>query len=310
MEFGIWFIKESNNMKFKYLVLLFFTITSLALASESSIYGEDLIKNILGYDKKESLHLGYYFTLLQSKYFQPLFLGVLIGVPTAFFIHYKIIGPMIFSHDRKKIYVFSVFNRVVHTIAAIAFILLIPTGVVMMFGDFFGGGTFVRANKEIHAIATLLFIISVIPMFFMWVKDMLPTSDDIKWMMIVGGYLNKRKDPVPAGKFNAGQKSWFLVATLGGIIMILTGAIMYFQDFKLDFIVQMGLSQIDLLRGSAIVHNILGLAVLALFLVHIYMSVFAIKGAIHSIITGYKEEEELEILHSSYYKKLKKEQKV
>lgn len=310
MEFGIWFIKESNNMKFKYLVLLFFTITSLAFASESSIYGEDLIKNILGYDKKESLHLGYYFTLLQSKYFQPLFLGVLIGVPTAFFIHYKIIGPMIFSHDRKKIYVFSVFNRVVHTIAAIAFILLIPTGVVMMFGDFFGGGTFVRANKEIHAIATLLFIISVIPMFFMWVKDMLPTSDDIKWMMIVGGYLNKRKDPVPAGKFNAGQKSWFLVATLGGIIMILTGAIMYFQDFKLDFIVQMGLSQIDLLRGSAIVHNILGLAVLALFLVHIYMSVFAIKGAIHSIITGYKEEEELEILHSSYYKKLKKEQKV
>ncbi|AXH14703.1 formate dehydrogenase subunit gamma [Malaciobacter mytili] len=297
-------------MKFKYLVLLFFTITSLAFASESSIYGEDLIKNILGYDKKESLHLGYYFTLLQSKYFQPLFLGVLIGVPTAFFIHYKIIGPMIFSHDRKKIYVFSVFNRVVHTIAAIAFILLIPTGVVMMFGDFFGGGTFVRANKEIHAIATLLFIISVIPMFFMWVKDMLPTSDDIKWMMIVGGYLNKRKDPVPAGKFNAGQKSWFLVATLGGIIMILTGAIMYFQDFKLDFIVQMGLSQIDLLRGSAIVHNILGLAVLALFLVHIYMSVFAIKGAIHSIITGYKEEEELEILHSSYYKKLKKEQKV
>ena len=31
------------------------------------------------------------------------------------------------------------------------------------------------------------------------------------------------------------------------------------------------------------------------------MAVFAIKGAINSIITGYKEEEEVEYLHSSWY---------
>jgi len=40
------------------------------------------------------------------------------------------------------------------------------------------------------------------------------------------------------------------------------------------------------------------------------MAVFAIKGAIHSIITGYKEEEEVEYLHSSWYKKLKKQGKI
>ncbi|WP_114815615.1 formate dehydrogenase subunit gamma [Malaciobacter halophilus] len=297
-------------MKLKYILLTLLALTSLAFASESAIYGKELIPNILGYDKEGSLHLGQWFTLLQSKYFKPIFLGVLLGVPTAFFIHYLIIGPMIFSHDRKKIYVFSVFHRVIHTIAAISFILLIPTGVVMVFGDFFGGGEFVRVNKEIHAISTLLFVISVVPMLFMWLKDMLPTSDDIKWLMILGGYLNKRKDPIPAGRFNAGQKMWFYVCTFGGIIMILTGAIMFFQDFKFDFIASLGLSQIDLLRLSAIIHNILGFAVLALFMTHIYMSVFAIKGAIHSIISGYKEEEEVEILHSSFYKKLKEDKKV
>ncbi|MGB6328822.1 MAG: formate dehydrogenase subunit gamma, partial [Halarcobacter sp.] len=58
------------------------------------------------------------------------------------------------------------------------------------------------------------------------------------------------------------------------------------------------------------VHNGLGLAVTALFFTHVYMSVFAIKGAIHSIITGYKEEEEVEILHSSYYKRLKNAKKL
>ncbi|WP_404318284.1 formate dehydrogenase subunit gamma [Malaciobacter canalis] len=297
-------------MRFKYIILILIALTSLAFASESAIFGKDLIPNILAYDKEGSLHLGKWFTLLQSTYFKPIFLGVLLGVPALFFIHYKIIGPMIFSHDRKKIYVFSVFNRAIHTIAAISFILLIPTGVVMVFGDFFRGGEFVRINKDIHAIATLLFVISVIPMLIMWFKEMLPTSDDIKWLMILGGYLNKRKDPIPAGKFNAGQKMWFYVCTFGGIVMIATGAIMFFQDFKIDFIASLGLSQIDLLRLSAIVHNVLGFAVLALFMTHLYMSVFAIKGAIHSIITGYKEEEEIEILHSSFYKKLNKDKKI
>jgi formate dehydrogenase subunit gamma len=134
--------------------------------------------------------------------------------------------------------------------------------------------------------------------------------DDLKWMMILGGYLNKDKKPVPAGRFNAGQKMWFWLATLGGFVMIATGAVMYYQDFKLEFVASFGLSQIDFLRASAIVHNILGMGVLALFLTHIYMSVFAIKGAIHSIITGYKEEEEVEILHSSFYKELKEKNKI
>lgn len=297
------------EFKMKKIILFFLALTSLAFASDSAIWGKDMILNIAQYDKEGSLHLGALFTLLQSTYFKPLFFGVLFGIPAIFFIHYMIIGPMIFSHDRKKIYVFSVFNRMVHTIAGIAFIILIPTGLVMMFGTTFGGGEFVRFCKEIHAISTLLFIVSIVPMFFMWLKDMLPTSDDIKWMMILGGYLNKRKDPVPAGKFNAGQKMWYWIATLGGFLMILTGAIMYFQDFKIDFVASL-ITQIDLLRGSAILHNALGLAVLALFLTHVYMSVFAIKGAIHSIITGYKEEEEVEILHSSFYKELKKDKKL
>lgn len=299
-------------MKSKYIILTFLVLSTLAFGADadSAIFGKDLITNILAYDKEGSLHLGALFTMLQSTYFKPLFLGVLIGVPAIFFIHYMIIGPMIFSHDRKKIYVFTLFNRIIHTIAGIAFILLVPTGLVIMFGTTFGGGQFVIICREIHAISTLLFIVSVFPMFFMWVKGMLPTKDDIKWLIILGGYLNKRKDPIPAGKFNAGQKMWFWIATAGGVIMILTGVAMYFQDFRLEILTSWGISQIDFLRGSAIVHNGLGLAVTALFFTHVYMSVFAIKGAIHSIITGYKEEEEVEILHSSYYKKLKNTKKL
>lgn len=297
-------------MKLKYIVILLLALGSLAIASDSAIWGKDLIPNILAYDKEGSLHLGKIFTLLQGKYFSMVFLAIALGVPAVFLLHYLVIGPMIFSHDRKKIPVFTIFHRVIHWLAGISFIVLVPTGLIMIFGSAFGGGSFVRVCKELHAIATPLFCIAVIPMLLMWLKEMLPTSDDIKWMMIMGGYLNKRKDPIPAGKFNAGQKMWFWLCTLGGIVMILTGAAMYFQDFNLSIIKALEISQIDFLRGSAIVHNILGMAVTALFMTHIYMSVFAIKGAIHSMISGLKEEEEVEILHSTYYKKLKKEQKI
>ncbi|WP_191321654.1 formate dehydrogenase subunit gamma [Malaciobacter halophilus] len=292
------------------ILIIFLALTTAAFAADSAIYGEELVTNILGYDKEGSLHLGQWFTILQGKYFSIAFLAILFGVPAVFALHYFIIGPKVFSHDRKKIHVFNLFHRFIHWLAGFSFLVLIPTGFIMIFGSFFGGGTFVEVSKELHAISTVFFAIAVVPMTLMWIKEMLPTMDDVKWMMILGGYLSKVKRPIPAGKFNAGQKMWFWVCTFGGIVMILTGAAMYFQDFELAIIKSMGLSQIDFLRLSAIVHNILGMAVAALFFTHVYMSMFAIKGAIHSMITGDKEEEEVEILHSSYYKELKENNKI
>jgi len=305
-------VNERSVMK-KYLFLFIASLflASAAFAADSQIWDAMRIQNILGYGQAESLKLGPLFTMLQANYFAQAFLAVLVGVPVVFLLHYLAIGPKVFSHDGKKVYAFSIFNRIVHQVAAISFIVLVPTGFIMTFGAYFGGGDFVRMMKDLHGLATVSFAIVVIPMFVMWIKDMFIHWDDIKWLMIVGGYLSKTKRPVPAGKFNAGQKTWYWLATLGGMVMILTGAAMYFLDFNIAMINSLtGLSQIDLLRVSAILHAVVGLAVVALFFVHIYMSVFAIKGAIHSIITGYKEEEEVEYLHSSWYKKLKKQGKI
>lgn len=107
--------------------------------------------------------------------------------------------------------------------------------------------------------------------------------------MIMGGYLSKKKKPVPAGKFNAGQKIWFWLATVGGGVMAYSG--WYLYTFQ---------ATADQLRIMAIIHNFLGAALVALFLVHLYMSLFAISGAIRSMINGYKPQEEVEILHSRY----------
>jgi formate dehydrogenase subunit gamma len=136
-------------------------------------------------------------------------------------------------------------------------------------------------------------------MFALWFVHGLPALYDIKWFMILGGYLSKKNNPVPAGKFNAGQKMWFWQITFGGMIMGFTGFLIYFFNVSLD-----------VLRVSAIIHNILGIVLSGFFIVHLYMTVFAIRGCFYSMISGEKGEEEAKILHGKYHDKLIKEGKI
>ena len=55
-----------------------------------------------------------------------------------------------------------------------------------------------------------------------------------------------------------------------------------------------------LLKLMVFAFVVLGIALLAFLLTHLYMSLFAIKGAIQSMITGYKSKDEVDHLHSKY----------
>jgi len=293
-------------------ILISLPLLSLAaFGSGGSVWGDARLTNILTYGKAGSRKLGPKFVELQGHHtFGNIMVWVLAITLIVFALHYLIIGPKRFQHDGKRIYVFTLFKRTVHWLAALAFVLLIPTGLMILYGEALGGGSLIRGARFVHDIATVLFAVSVVPMFLFWFVNMLPTWDDVKWLVIAGGYLSKKKRETPAGKFNAGQKLWFWVATLGGITMILTGAAMYFQEFDFGIATALGLSQIDLLRMAAIIHNVLAWGIVALFLTHLYMSIFAIKGSLHSMMDGYKEEDEVKHLHSSWYRKLKASGKV
>ncbi|MDL0088532.1 formate dehydrogenase subunit gamma [Campylobacter gastrosuis] len=275
---------------------------------DSKIWGADRVTNIEGYESG----LGKIFTFLQgNEYFAYGVLLAILGVVLAFTLHFLLIGPKHFSHDGKKVYAFSLIERLAHGLAGISWVVLVPTGIIMMWGSTFGGGSFVRFAKNSHGIATILFAIAVLPLLFAWIKRMMPTAYDLKWMLMLGGYLSKDKKCIPAGKFNAGQKQWFWVAIPGGILMIATGACMYFLDFKEPAVATwLGISQIELLRLAAIIHNVLGIICALFFLIHIYMAVIAIHGAIWAMITGYKEEEEVYVLHHYWYNELVSKNKI
>lgn len=284
---------------------ILFLLFGSSLFAVSDLTTTSRVENVTNYK------LGHLWTSIQGGgYFSSLALILVIAIFAAFAMHYMVIGPKQFSHDGKKIYAFSLFERLFHFVAALSWIVLVPTGLVIMFGENFPSAM-VKTSKTLHIFAMFTFIISWVPMFLCWFKRMLPSGYDIKWLMIVGGYLSKEKKPVPAGKFNFGQKMWYYIACFGGFVMIVTGMMMYMLDFNSDFMQKLlGLSHIDILRVSAILHNILGIVCVCMFLVHIYMAVFAIKGSIEAMKTGYKEEEEVYILHSYWYKELVKNKQI
>ena len=232
---------------------------------------------------------GQLFTNLQHYLFPRLFILIITTIPVLFFLHSIVIGPISIPHKGREIYCYTLFVRIIHWLAALSFCLLLLTAMMIIFARFTGGGEVGILARQVHLLAALLFAGSTFFMFFFWLKDMLPTFYDLKWILILGGYLRKELKPVPAGKFNAGQKMWFWLAVPGGGVMAVTGYLLY--SFEAGTVI---------LRIAVIIHNLLGGAMLAMFLVHLYMSTAAIKGALGSMISGYKNEAELKILHARF----------
>ncbi len=220
-------------------------------------------------------------------------------VPAALSAHYRLIGPKTFSHEGRARRVFSVATRINHWVAAVSCTLLILTGVFMMCGGTWGfghvlqGGRGVRLAWDLHAVMAVVFGASALFMLVAWARDMLPRAHDLRWVGIAGGYLSRVKRPVPAHRFNAGQKSWFWLATLGGLAMGATGYLLHEFEGGLGF-----------LNAIALAHHVIATLIVAMYVVHVYMAVFAIKGSLGSMVHGKKSEEELAILHSLYYRGL------
>ena len=277
--------------------ILFLIMTGLAIAESQGQFVTpfDQQPNTASYHQINAVFTGDWqqygelFTNLQQHLFPRLFLLVLTIIPVLFFFHYITIGSMSFDHSGKQVCCYSLFVRVIHWCAALSFSLLVITGLMIVFASLLGGGAIGILGRNIHLISAIIFAGSALFMLLIWIKDMLPARYDLKWIIIMGGYLSKDLKPVPAGKFNAGQKMWFWLATLGGGVMAVTGYYLY--CFPGD---------INIARLSAIIHNFLGAAMVALFLVHLYMSIIAIKGSLYSMIDGYKSEAELKILHPRF----------
>ena len=99
-------------------------------------------------------------------------------------------------------------------------------------------------------------------------------------------------------KYNTGQKLWYLVVVLDGLLMGVTGLVMWFGR---------GTVSAGLFVWCVFLHSAAAVLMTAFTLVHIYLAVMhpLMKAGPDSMRFGYMPEEYLEHHHSKYYKELK-----
>jgi len=212
-------------------------------------------------------------------------------------------GPLGHSPNTERgIERFTYFERAAHWSNAIAFCVLAISGIVMAFGQFFlrpiiGAtlfGWLSYALKTLHNFAGPLFAVSLVIVFFTFVRDELPQKGDGTWLRKGGGAFSG--EHVPAHRFNAGEK---IVFWLG---VFLLGAIVVASGLVLDMVIP-GLAYLRSdMQVAHMVHSIAAMFMMSMFLLHIYLGTIGMRGAYRAMRNGYVDEAWAKEHHDLWYR--------
>ena len=205
----------------------------------------------------------------------------------------------------KKIERFTPFERSAHWANAIAFCALAISGIVMAYGKFFllpimGGtlfGWLTYALKNLHNFAGPLFAVSLVVVFVTFLKDNLPSKDDLVWLLKGGGLFSGAE--VPSHRFNAGEK----VVFWGGVLFL--GAIVVASGLVLDKLIPSLIYERSTMQIANMVHGVATLFMMAMFIGHIYMGTIGMRGAYKAMREGYVDETWAKEHHQLWYDDVK-----
>lgn len=174
-------------------------------------------------------------------------------------------------------------ERLIHWVAAGSYLYLLATGLAFWSPWMFwvaavlGGG---QVSRMLHPWAGLIFVASVIYMYAMWSRQMRFQAVDREWWKSLQYYITNQDEKMPpAGRYNAGQKMLFWSFFWAGLVLLLTGLVLWFTD-------SLPWSLRWLRYVAVILHPIAALVTIGNFMIHIYMGVFAERGAFGSVIRG------------------------
>ena len=205
----------------------------------------------------------------------------------------------------RKIERFTPFERSAHWANAIAFVTLAISGIVIAYGKYFllpiMGGTLFGwlsfALKNVHNFAGPLFAVSLVVVFITFVKDNLPSKDDVVWLLKGGGLFSGTE--VPSQRFNAGEK----VVFWGGVLLL--GAIVVGSGLVLDMLIPGLIYERGTMQIASMIHGVAALFMMAMFIGHIYMGTIGMRGAYKAMREGYVDETWAKEHHELWYDDVK-----
>jgi formate dehydrogenase subunit gamma len=192
-------------------------------------------------------------------------------------------------------------ERLVHWLAALSYIYLLLTGLAFWSPWLFwlavalGGGP---VSRMLHPWLGLVFIVGIIQMYGLWSSQMGFTDVDRAWMRSMNHYIQNQDEAMPpAGRYNAGQKMLFWGFMIFGVLLLLSGIVLWFPEY-----IPWSLRWARYI--AVVVHASSAMATIGLFLIHVYMGVFAERGALDSVIHGDVTEDFVRRYHPGWYKEI------
>ncbi|HUF20571.1 MAG TPA: formate dehydrogenase subunit gamma [Burkholderiales bacterium] len=231
---------------------------------------------------------------------------LLILLPILILGFYKFNGPMQL-HGKptgRSIERFTRWERIVHWSAAITFVILAVTGILLLFGKHFlipviGYSAFswiAAVSIRLHNFVGPLFIFCMACMLVTFFRDNLPRRIDWEWLKKAPQVLTG-KAHVPSGKYNAAEKGWFWggVAFLG-LVVGASGLVLNFPNFD-----QTRLT----MQIANIVHGVGALIFILASFGHIYMGTIGTEGAYEGMKTGMVDETWAKEHHQLWYEEVR-----
>ncbi len=172
-------------------------------------------------------------------------------------------------------------ERICHWSTGLVYLYCLSTGLAFYTPHLFwiamalGGGP---TSRFWHPLIGLWFVACALWMHGLWRRDMSFTDADRRWMKDVKYYIENRDELVPPqGRFNAGQKEFYWVMYYGALLLLISGAFMWFPEY----------TPIWLRAPMIVLHECAALATIGAFIIHIYMGVFMVPGGVQAMLTGY-----------------------
>ncbi|TMH29117.1 MAG: formate dehydrogenase subunit gamma [Betaproteobacteria bacterium] len=250
-----------------------------------------LIQPFVQYPGSRMTNAGEAWRQVRNQWILPYGGALLVIVTLALLLFHWRKGPL--GHEPNSggaIERFTYFERAAHWSNAVAFCVLAVSGIVMAFGKFFllpviGSALFgwlTYALKTAHNFVGPLFAVSLVVVFFTFVRDEFPRRGDWAWLRHMGGAINGNE--VPSHRFNAGEKIIFW----GGVLLL--GVVIVSSGLVMDKVIP----GLDYLRPDMqvahMVHAVAAVLMMAMFLLHIYLGTFGMRGAYRAMRDGYVDE--------------------
>ncbi len=200
---------------------------------------------------------------------------------------------------------FDGLERFAHWLLANCFILLALTGLNVMYGRYVlkpligaeAFATITALGKYVHNYVGFAFMVGVLLILVLWIKDNFPNRYDLQWLARGGGMFTKGSHP-PAKKFNAGQKILFWLVILGGISISISGISLMFP-FKFHMFsgtfaalnvfglgLPTNLTPMEEMQFTQVWHAIVAVLLVAVIIAHIYIGTLGMEGAFDAMGTG------------------------